>query len=349
MVDGTWIRSYNNRSQYNYVSNYVSTELYTGTSGYYGAQIGSNNTVDAALFCAGYVSAYNYYYNSSRKLKKDIIHLNKEDNTSALNFVLNDLNFVYYRMKSDDKKIELGLIAEETPEVLVQPGYQGVDYGKISVYNSSAIKALNSKIETIEQRIGKSAKKNFTVVQDFGSEEIKSGEYWVSFSDEFTSELDENIPTVTVTSQLPGMNIYVIEKSKKGFRVSCPQFNDKAVPFDWIAMAKIPSDKEYQDTTIGNKYSPLFTQMLNEDKMYIKNAPVPKVVKPAPDTTNGPKPMTKEEMIKNAAAIKAKAEHPTPTPLGAGNPVVVPQDTERPAPSPLTEEPKVPSKAVSPK
>lgn len=74
---------------------------------------------------------------------------------------------------------------------------------------------------------------------DCGTVDMTNTELWISFSEEFTVELnDDIIPVVTVTPNCPGVVLCITEKDNTGFRVMGISGSGE-FSFDWIAVAKI--------------------------------------------------------------------------------------------------------------
>jgi hypothetical protein len=336
MADGTWIRGYNNKSVTNSCSVYPGGDFETTNCGYYALQAYACNSVNAAIYASGYVKAYTYYSYSTRKKKKEIEKFGEADYSSALAF-MDKLDLHYYKMKdeTDYAKIHVGLIAEETPTTLTAPGHVGVSYTELAIFNTGAIKELKTKVEKLENKS--------KTISDFGVESISTEKLWVKFSDDFKNELGGGNPVVTVTPSKLGVSMSVSQVNEEGFMVEMEPQNS-LVNFNWIAMAKVNAQRSV-DTVNENGFNAKFTKMIQSAENDTR--PIPMEVKPAADTTNGPKPMTQEEMIKNAAEIKAKADHPAP--LGTGNTGIIPKGSERPTPPTLMDDPKAPIKEVSPK
>jgi hypothetical protein len=76
-------------------------------------------------------------------------------------------------------------------------------------------------------------------ISDFGQEIVKGNDLWVSFSEEFTSKMGDNIPVVTVTPNLPGIVLCVTEITSRGFRIVGKSDNENEYSVNWIAMAKV--------------------------------------------------------------------------------------------------------------
>ena len=67
---------------------------------------------------------------------------------------------------------------------------------------------------------------------------MNGNEMWVSFSEDFSTQLGDNIPIVSVTPNCPSVVLCVSEKTEKGFKVIGVSGNGD-FSFDWIAMAKV--------------------------------------------------------------------------------------------------------------
>jgi hypothetical protein len=201
---------------------------YVGTSSLYFYYMYSNNFIDP----------------SRRELKRSIIPVEND----LMNYVINDIDKIqpyFYKYNEETDVMEkgnepkyrpnmhLGVILDESPDYIQDNAFSGIDIyalatlGIVGVkYNREEIKDLKQKIETCTKTIN-----------DFGSVSSKSKEIWVDFSSEFKNKLSDT-PVVIVTSNIEGVNMYVTEKSKNGFKVVCEKNVDK-MTFDWIAYAKI--------------------------------------------------------------------------------------------------------------
>ncbi|RKZ28992.1 hypothetical protein DRQ36_09600, partial [bacterium] len=76
-------------------------------------------------------------------------------------------------------------------------------------------------------------------VFDGGTAKMTGNEMWVSFSDDFSSQLIDNItPIITITPNCPSVVLCITEKTSNGFKVVGVS-GDGELSFDWIAMARI--------------------------------------------------------------------------------------------------------------
>ncbi len=115
-------------------------------------------------------------------------------------------------------------------------------------------------------------------VSDFGTSKMQGSDIWVSFSTQFSTQLDNSIPIVTVTPNSPNVVLYITEKTTKGFKVIGVSGNDE-FSFDWIAMAKVEVKIEKSDNDIDHI----------DDIFYVEKKEIPKnaypVAMPTPTLT----------------------------------------------------------------
>jgi len=262
MSDGTWVRSYGNKSVHiNRSGNYAfhpysanHTPIYSisGTNGYWNGQFSGANY---SVYAQGYVYATTYGYLSTRDKKKDIHAFTAEDYESAWAF-MDDLELNYYRYKDEgttkgfSDAVQVGFIAEETPGALTTPGKKGVLYGELSIYNTGALKILKQELKAIEQQLNH--------IKDFGVDAIDGNITRVDFSPEFSAALDGAQPVVTISAMggNGNANPSVSDIDQTGFYVDKSESGN--VPFSWIAMAKVSKEEALAE----NKYSERFTHML---------------------------------------------------------------------------------------
>jgi hypothetical protein len=282
--DGTWIRTYGNKSVHinrsgnyafhPYSANHTPVYSISGTNGYWNGQFSGANY---SVYAQGYVYATTYGYLSTRDKKKDIHSFEYEDYLSAWAF-LDELNLNYYKYKDEgttkgfSDAVQVGFIAEETPGALTTPGKKGVLYGELSIYNTAALKVLKNELKAIEEQL--------THVKDFGIGQVLGDRERIEFSSEFIASLNGALPVVTVSamggdgelspsvSGIDGHGFYV-EKSEEGL-----------VPFSWMAFAKINAEN---GTTSSNEYSNSFITMLEsaEHEALTKQSPEP--IEPLPN------------------------------------------------------------------
>ncbi|MGE0638177.1 MAG: tail fiber domain-containing protein [Bacteroidia bacterium] len=269
MEDGTWIRTYGNKSVHINRSGYYAfhpyspdyTSIYSvcGTNGYWNGQfVGS----DYSVYAQGYIYATTYGYLSTREAKKDIEKFQQADYESSLAFVDNlDLNYYKYKKDKEFQTTHVGFIAEETPGNLTTPGKTGVRYGELSIYNTGAIKVLKQRVEKLETKL-----KNLS---DFGSKTLKTGVSFINFSDDFKNQLNDDQPVVMLSANETSTVLNVLEVSKEGFKVENP--NNSSVEFNWVAMAKITIEDNKQEV-----YSAKFTKMLESAEYEAANKEHPK-------------------------------------------------------------------------
>ena len=260
MSDGTWVRSYGNKSVHINRSGYYAfhpysanhTPIYSisGTNSYWNGQFSGANY---SVYAQGYVYASTYGYLSTRDKKKDIHLFDQEDYESAWAF-MDDLELNYYKYKDEgttkgfSDAVQVGFIAEETPGALTTPGKKGVLYGELSIYNTGALKILKQELEAIEEQLRN--------VKDFGVDVITGSRIRIEFSPEFVSAIDGAQPVVTVSAMggSGSANPSISGIDQTGFYVDKSEDGD--VPFSWIAMGKVPEDQ------LADQYSDRFIHML---------------------------------------------------------------------------------------
>ncbi len=129
----------------------------------------------------------------------------------------------------------------------------GLTQGSIRQLNretKARAKRLVARTDIIAQASGINFKntnngKVIIKISDFGTEKMEGDEKWVSFSEEFSSQLGYNVPIITVTPNFPSVVLCITEKTTEGFKVVGVSGNGNFL-FDWIAMAKV--DAEISDS-----------------------------------------------------------------------------------------------------
>jgi len=100
--------------------------------------------------------------------------------------------------------------------------------GKSDCDAVTTVSDLVQKIETLQSK---------STIQDFGTKSMTSNqEIWVSFEEDFKGQT----PIVTLTANMPGVKLYVVEKTDKGFKVMIESNvqTPASFSFDWMAIAK---------------------------------------------------------------------------------------------------------------
>ncbi len=293
MVDGTWLRSYNNKSVLSQVNSSAPAIRGDQSAGGYWASEFYGSPY--AVYASGWIYSTYYGYLSSRTLKHDIEKFEEADYESSFAF-MDDLNLNYYKLNSDKEynTVHVGFIAEETPGNLTTPGKMGARYGELSLYNTGAIKVMKKKLDAMESQLRN--------ISDFGAENINGNSAWVNFSDDFKSQLNSIQPVVVVTPLQTGTSLSISQVTGDGFRVN--NAGNEATQFSWIAMAKLPA----KNNAAEKGYSAKFTEMLNTNEYEMTHRPAPKqsqveVANPATVTTTYD-PVKNHEETKNKPAIK---------------------------------------------
>jgi len=282
MSDGTWVRSYGNKSVHiNRSGNYAfhpysanHTPIYSisGTNGYWNGQFSGANY---SVYAQGYVYATTYGYLSTRDKKKDIHAFTAEDYESAWAF-MDDLELNYYKYKDEgttkgfSDAVHVGFMAEETPGALTTPGKTGVRYGELAIYNTGALKVIKKKLKNIKEQLRS--------VSDFGVDQIEGERTRIEFSSDFTTTLNGAQPVVTVTAMGGNgtFNLLVTDVDQSGFYVN--KSKEGEVPFNWIAMAKVPAE----DALEVKGYSERFVHMLETAEHEALTKEHPKEIEPLP-------------------------------------------------------------------
>ena len=282
MSDGTWIRSYGNKSVHINRSGYYAFHPYSpnhtviysisGTNSYWNGYFAGANY---SVYAQGYVYATTYGYLSTREKKKDIRPFEDEDYESALAF-MDDLELNYYKYKDEgttkgfSDAVHVGFMAEETPGALTTPGKTGVRYGELAIYNTGALKVIKKKLKNIKEQLRS--------VSDFGVEQIEDERTRVEFSSDFKSTLNGAQPVVTVTAMGGNgtFNLLVTDVDQAGFYVN--KTKEGSVPFNWIAMAKVPTE----DALEAKGYSERFVHMLETAEHEALTKEHPEEIEPMP-------------------------------------------------------------------
>lgn len=325
MVDGSWIRTYNNRSMLSQVNNSTPAIRGDQASGSYWASEFYGNPY--AVYASGYIYATTYGYLSTRSRKHDIEKFETDDYESALAF-MDDLELNYYKLNEDTEynTVHVGFIAEETPGNLATPGKQGVRYGELSIYNTGALKVLKEKVENIESQL-----KN---VSDFGADNIYAPSMWVEFSNEFKTSLGNADPIVVVTPSQTGKTLNLKQITREGFEIENP--NNGGVTFSWIAMGKSNANEPKSSA----KYTDKFKEMLESAEYEATHRPAPKLSEtPVPDVYDPSAPSVPVETVNPRYMEPTPAipeNHDAPTPADgvnvppAGDPSLSPANTPEP-------------------
>ncbi len=217
----------------------VSDKLVTTGSNAWGLNGGSGNAWWQAW-------AYSFNNASLRETKKDINAVKG----ALSDLVMEDLDklhpYLYrYNVETDEWKegmeakyhpgLHLGLLVDESPDYIQAQSFQGVDIYAVATLGVAAGKHNRDEIKQVKESIGLTDET--MNIQDFGSHQLNGREMRVDFDEAFSAKLGTALPVVTVTSNDPSVTLSVVEKNATGFKVVSS--SDKAVTFDYIAMAKV--------------------------------------------------------------------------------------------------------------
>lgn len=180
---------------------------------------------------------------SQRELKRDIVEISSNESVESfmIKSILNIKPSLYnYNNEENEMKqglenhyrpaYRIGLIADESPDFILDESFSGVD-----IYGLATLSLLGAQYSIKEINTLKKIMK----VQDFGTDELQGKEIWIYFSEDFKGIT----PVITLTNDNPNVQLNIVEKNDKGFKVIASRIDEKT-NFDWIAIAKI----EYNDT-----------------------------------------------------------------------------------------------------
>ncbi len=206
-----------------------------GGWGYVGYNVAAAGEYWWRMYSGGFINA------SQREIKRNIHSVNNEEQIEdyLMSSIMSIKPSVYnYNNEYDEMRpglenhyrpaFRLGLIADETPDYLLDEGFSGVDIYALATLSLAGVQHNMKAIQKLENP-------NNTV-QDFGSKNLNGTEVWVSFSENFNGA----IPVVTLTSNNPNVTLSIIEKTSTGFKVVTSQ-TAANLNFDWIALAKVQS------------------------------------------------------------------------------------------------------------
>lgn len=211
----------------------VTIEPESGGYGYVGYRVGSAWQEWYRMYSNGFITV------SARESKRNIHQVNLD--SGIKNYLINNIRnlkpSLYNYINEYDEMIvgkenhyrpafRLGLIADESPDYILDEGFSGVDTYALATLNLIGIQHNMNEIEKI--------KNSNVVIQDFGTNKLNTLELWVSFTEDFNNQ----IPIITLTGNKSYINLSIIEKTPTGFRVKASQL-DNQLSFDWIAVAKV--------------------------------------------------------------------------------------------------------------
>ena len=190
---------------------------------------------------------YSFNNASTRESKKDIT----EVSGAIAAKVMEDLDkmhpYLYrYNVESDEMVegqeakyrpgLHMGLLVDESPDYVQSQSYDGVDIYAVATLGVSAAKVNREDIKDIKGAMGWSDET--MNIQDFGSVNVTGESMWVDFDKAFSAKLNGALPVITVTGNKQTGEVYVTEKTDKGFRVKIAgDYN--GLQLDYIAMAKV--------------------------------------------------------------------------------------------------------------
>lgn len=132
--------------------------------------------------------------------------------------------------------LHMGLLVDESPDYVQSQSYDGVDIYAVATLGVSAAKVNREDIKEIKSAMGWSDET--MNIQDFGSVNVTGESMWVDFDKAFSAKLNGALPVITVTGNKQTGEVYVTEKTDKGFRVKIAgDYN--GLQLDYIAMAKV--------------------------------------------------------------------------------------------------------------
>lgn len=190
---------------------------------------------------------YSFNNASTRESKKDITQVSG----AVAAKVMEDLDkmhpYLYrYNVESDEMVegqeakyrpgLHMGLLVDESPDYVQSQSYDGVDIYAVATLGVSAAKVNREDIKEIKSAMGWSDET--MNIQDFGSVNVTGESMWVDFDKAFSAKLNGALPVITVTGNKQTGEVYVTEKTDKGFRVKIAgDYN--GLQLDYIAMAKV--------------------------------------------------------------------------------------------------------------
>jgi hypothetical protein len=188
-----------------------------------------------------YMYSNNFVNVSRRETKRDFVKIdeNQEADEYLMSAIDNMSTYFYkYKAETDSPKegmskyrpqYHLGVIVDESPDVIKDAAFSGVDIYALGALALTGVKHNREEIKNL-----KSAN-----VNDFGSVILNGNQVEISFSDEFVNSMDENgTPVVTVTPiSESDLTLTIISKTSNGFIVKCSE-EVSNLNIDWIAFAK---------------------------------------------------------------------------------------------------------------
>ncbi len=193
---------------------------------------------------------YSFNNASTRESKKDITQVSG----AVAAKVMEDLDKLHpylYRYNEETDQIEegkeakyrpglhMGLLVDESPDYIQAQTYDGVDIYAAATLGIAASKVNREDIKEIKTAMGWNG--DMVTVQDFGSVNINGEETWVAFDNAFAAKLNGAVPVITLTGNKAAGEMYVTEKTDKGFRIKVAG-NTSGLQLDYIAMAKVKSN-----------------------------------------------------------------------------------------------------------
>lgn len=191
---------------------------------------------------------------SERELKRDIVSINEvEDIENYLIKSILKIKPSLYNYKNEEKTMvaglenhyrpayRIGLIADETPDYILDESFSGVDIYGLATLSLVGTQYSIKEIEKIKAN---------QIIHDFGTQTLNNKtEIWVDFNENF----ENVIPVITLSSSNPDVVLSVVEKTSKGFKVIASK-NTSSTNFDWIAMAKTKANINNADAVLSNDF-----------------------------------------------------------------------------------------------
>mgnify|MGYP001229803510 CR=1 FL=1 len=229
---------------------------------WYGGDVAIDPEVDGWGY-VGYISrawwgmySYGFVNVSERKKKKEITPINQNEDIEKI--VMQDIekinpSFYYYKQQNNTPSssfdtryrphFQLGVIVDESPDYLLDESFTGVDIYAVASLSLAGVKYNHKKIQEIENKLTHSL-----TINDFGSVQENNNKVFVKYSEEFISQLNGANPIINITPiSEKEINLRIVQKTNDGFIVAANS-DEKIISFDWIAIAKVNTVKEDENS-----------------------------------------------------------------------------------------------------
>ncbi|HLU84194.1 MAG TPA: hypothetical protein VKZ45_01870 [Vicingaceae bacterium] len=229
---------------------------------WYGGDVAIDPEVDGWGY-VGYISrawwgmySYGFFNASERKKKKEITPINQNEDIEKI--VMQDIekinpSFYYYKQQNNSPSssfdtryrphFQLGVIVDESPDYLLDESFTGVDVYAVASLSLAGVKYNHKKIQEIENKLTHSL-----TINDFGSVQENNNKVFVKYSEEFISQLNGANPIINITPiSEKEINLRIVQKTNDGFIVAANS-DEKIISFDWIAIAKVNTVKEDENS-----------------------------------------------------------------------------------------------------